>query len=360
MAFTGVPMMIGGGEAQHSADLMRHLVSNFFYGVQGVIRAGDCQIKAQPAPDGSVRMTPGGVAIENRSLGGARQAYFDYNAEDHRVDIAATGSSGPRSDLIIARVEDPWAAGTEWQYPVNRKLGPYIFPRVVPNVARNIFDIEQLGRGWSAITLARVDQPPNNTAIQPNMIVDLRSMANGPQRWQEPDPPEFPDPPQVDQSTWTESRIQPVQQSLNYTDRSFINWPSSASWKVPIPAWACGVDIFMVVENPAQRDGHVWGEIRAGIDASGSSGAFFGTPMTFDMDAIPGASGAGGWMPNRIPHFYSTTLSWGGDSAFQGKVRNFRMQGKMYDDAATRGRLTADTCTVTYVNLSFKRYPIIN
>lgn len=360
MAFTGVPMMIGGGEAQHSADLMRHLVSNFFYGVQGVIRAGDCQIKAQPAPDGSVRMVPGGVAIENRSLGGARQAYFDYNADDARIDIPPTGSSGARSDLIVARVEDPYAAGTQWQYPVNRALGPYIFPRVIPNVARNIFDVAQLGNGWSAVTLGRVDQPPNNTAIQPYMIVDLRSMANGPQRWQEPDPPEFPPPPQVDTSLWTESRIQATSQSLNYTDRTFINWPSSAAWKVPIPAWACGVDMFFVVQNPKQLDGHVWGELRGGIDASGSSGSFFGTPMPFDMDAIPGASGAGGWMPNRIPHFYSTTLSWGGDSAYQGKVRTFRLQGKMYDDNATRGKITADTGTVIYVSLNFKRYPIIN
>lgn len=359
MAFTGVPMMIGGGEAQHSADLMRHLVSNFFYGVQGVIRAADCQIKAQPAPDGTVRMVPGGVAVENRSLGGSRQAYFDYNDADVSVPIAGTGSAA-RSDLIVARVEDPYAAGTEWQYPVNRQKGPYIFPRVIPNVDKTIFDVAQLGNGWSAVTLGRVDMPPNTNAVQQSYITDLRGMANGPQRWQEPDPPNIPAVPQVDQATWTESRIQPVQQSLNYTDHSFINFPSSAAWLVPIPAWACGVDIFIVVENPAQRDGHVWGEFRGGIDAAGSSGAFFGTPMTFDMDALPGASGGGGTMPNRIPHFYSTTLSWGGDPAFQGKCRTFRMQAKMYDDNATRGRITADTCTVTYVNLSFKRYPIIN
>ena len=359
MAFTGVPMMIGGGEALHSADLMRHLVSNFFYGVQGVIRAGDLQVKAQPAPDGTVRMVPGGVAVENRSLGGTRQAYFDYSAEDVTIPIAATGSGGGRSDLIVARVEDPYAAGTEWQYPVDRKRGPYIFPRVIPNVARNLFDVAQLGRGWSATTLARVDIPANTTAITNNMIVDLRSMANGPQRYQEPDPPAAPPPPQVDQSTWTESRIQAVKQSLNYTDWSFINFPSSASWRVPIPAWACGVDMFFVIENPKQEVGHVWGELRGGLDAEGSSGAFFGTPMPFDMDALPTAQGPTA-MPNRIPHFYSTTLSWGGDPAFQGKVRTFRLQGRMYNDAATRGKVTADTGTVIYVNLSFKRYPIIN
>jgi hypothetical protein len=361
MAFTGVPMMIGGGEALHSADLMRHLVSNFFYGVEGVIRAGDCQIKAQPAPDGSVRMVPGGVAVENRSLGGSRQAYFDYNDQDERIPIEATGSAGGRSDLIIARVEDPYAAGTQWQYPVDRKRGPYIFPRVIPNVDRRIFNVHQLDLGYSAITLARVDVPANTTAITQNMIVDLRSMANGPQRYQEPDPPVIPPPPQVDSWLWTESRIHASgHEPLNHTDRTFKNWPTSASWRVPIPAGACGVDIFAVVQNPKQMDGHVWGEMRGGFDAEGSSAAFFGTGMPFDMDAIPGASGAGGWMPNRIPHFYSTTLQWGADPAYQGRIRTFRLQAKQYNDINTRGKVIADNGTVTYVSLNFKRFPIIN
>ena len=72
-------------------------------------------------------------------------------------------------------------------------------------------------------------------------------------------------------------------QTLNYTDRTFINWPSSANWRVPIPPWANGVDMFCVVQNPAQWTGNVFGETRMGIDS------VFGTPMKFDMDAISAA-----------------------------------------------------------------------
>lgn len=363
MAFSGVPIAIGGGGAEVPGDLWRQLVADFFYGSEGVIRSTDCAIKALPAPDDSVRMIPGGVAVLNRALGGDREAYYDYNDEDDIVPIEGTGSSGGRSDLIVAQVEDPFAAGTQYQLPANPKKGPYIHPRVVPNVDKRIYNVHQLPEVRSAVTLARIDQPANNNVITQSMIVDLRSIANGPQRYQEPDPPPDPPPPPIGTNPWTESRIQATKHTLNYLDRSWVYWPSAADWQVYIPKEANGVDIFFMVENPQQWDHHVWGEFTVGI------GDHWGFPTEFDMDAIPVPST---WplawsfngltsRPNRIPIIYSTTLAFtGAYKDYPGTVKRLRARARMYNDANTRGRLVADTKTVVYAQLNYKSYPIIN
>lgn len=94
------------------------------------------------------------------------------------VAIAATGSAGGRSDLIVAQVEDPNMAGEPWQTPTNPAVGPYIFTRVIPNVPAGTTSLRPLGySGRSAIVLARVDLPASTGTVTASMITDLRELA---------------------------------------------------------------------------------------------------------------------------------------------------------------------------------------
>lgn len=122
----------------------------------------------------SVRVSTGACIINSRASGGGHQSYVGRNIGQDVIPISATGSSAGRSDLIVARVEDPFMAGEQWEDPSDVTRGPYIFTRVIPNVPANTTTAPS---GSSAIALARIDIPPNTGTINTGMIKDLRRLA---------------------------------------------------------------------------------------------------------------------------------------------------------------------------------------
>lgn len=178
MAFDPVPWFVGG-EALHSPEVARLLAYASTSGAEGIVSVGDLKVQPLAVPGTAVRVMPGAALILNRATGGSQQTYVARNVSATEVDIAPTSSSGGRSDLIVAQIEDPHMPGEPWQDPADPTVGPYVHARVISNVPRTTTRLQDIAAysGRSAVTLARIDIPASTGTITSSMITDLRNVA---------------------------------------------------------------------------------------------------------------------------------------------------------------------------------------
>jgi len=178
MAWDSVPWFVGGG-AEHSPEVARLLAYAATGGAEGVVSTGDLKVQPLAVPGGSVVVAGGAALILARSVGGDQQTYVARLPDSDTVAIAPTGSSGGRSDLIVAQIEDPFMAGEPWQDPADPAVGPYVFTRVISNVPAGTTRLQNVAgyEGRSAVTLARVDLPASTGTVTSAMIKDLRTLA---------------------------------------------------------------------------------------------------------------------------------------------------------------------------------------
>lgn len=261
MSFDSVPFVIGGG-AQHSPEVFRTLAYAALGGAEGVIGPTDLKVVPLATPGTSIRALPGAVGVLNRSTGGSQQSYAGRNPTEDVVAVAPTGSSGGRVDLVVARVEDPFMAGTPWAAPADPTLGPYIFTRIVPNVPAGTTRLQDIPAyaGQSAVTLARLDIPANTGTITAAMITDLRRMA-------------------TPRNARTLDTF--IGTGGDLTSSTEVIWPSNATL-VDVPPWATRLRGVVNVMGMVQSGGNVSAEFRVRI---GSSGDYtVGATSVFDND----------------------------------------------------------------------------
>lgn len=179
MPLDSVPWFTGGG-AQHSPEVARTLAYAATNGKLGIISPTDLKVTATAVPGSDVQVSVGSAAIPSRNATGANQSYIARMNTADTVSIAATSSSGGRSDLVVIQIEDPWVSGEPWQDPADPTVGPYVFTRVISNVPAGTTDLNNVSgySGRTAITLARIDIPASTGTITSAMITDLRKMAN--------------------------------------------------------------------------------------------------------------------------------------------------------------------------------------
>lgn len=179
MPLDPVPYFTGGG-AQHSPEVMRTLAYAATGGKRGTVAPGDVKVRATSTPGGTVTVSTGAVVIPSRNATGANQSYIARMNTAETVAISPTTSSGPRRDLVVIQIEDPWVSGEPWQAPTTPATGPYVFTRVISNVPAGTTDLNQVSgyEGRTAITLARIDIPASTGTITDAMITDLRRVAN--------------------------------------------------------------------------------------------------------------------------------------------------------------------------------------
>lgn len=171
--FDGVPWMIGGGDAKHSANIGRVLAYAATSGSEGVIAPGDLKVSpSSGAADAKVHIATGACAIRNRYGNARSETYIARGIDVSDLTIGSTGSSG-RSDLIVAHVQDPQYGAAA---PADLANGPYIVPEVIPGVPATTKRAADLGLSEPMYELARIDIPPNTTAITAGMIVNLRKL----------------------------------------------------------------------------------------------------------------------------------------------------------------------------------------
>ncbi|MCD9904640.1 hypothetical protein LUR56_40210 [Streptomyces sp. MT29] len=142
------------------------------------------------------------------------------------VDIEPTGADGPRSDLIIARVEDPYG-GETWPEPEDPEVGPYVFTRVIPDVPIGTTSIRDIEPDSTAITLARIDLPASTSSVTAARIVDLRQMAR----------PRSESRRLYLYSAWA------TPDDLGLITDAWEDFPLGARWTQAVPEWATHVSV---------------------------------------------------------------------------------------------------------------------
>lgn len=247
-----VPWFVGGG-AQHSPEIARLLAFAAFRGAEGVVGSGDCKVAPLATPGTSVRVLPGAASILNRS--GTYESYAARVTSEEVLPVAATTSSGGRSDLIVLRVEDPYAPGTPWAAPATPASGPYVFARVIANVPAGTTRLQDVpGRTTdSGIALARIDLPASTSVVNAGNIVDLRTM------------------PGKRSERVLKTVIGGTNNDLTTAYPAYQDWPAAASFSIPIPSWATKAYVRANIGAAALLTASVTGRLRVNLGGSVSA-----------------------------------------------------------------------------------------
>lgn len=170
-----------GGGAEHTPEAARRALYASTSGSEGVGGSKDLQVLPLAVPGQGVRVSIGSALMRSRFVGGETQTYMGTVYEQETVSITPTGSGSGRSDLIILRVEDPYAAGTPYTPPVEaeRATAPYIYVRVVSGVPAGTTKVQDVPghQNDTAVTLARIDLPASTGTVTTGIITDLRKVA---------------------------------------------------------------------------------------------------------------------------------------------------------------------------------------
>lgn len=343
MAVEGVPLFIGGGEAEHSAEMLR--LDNFFgfRGQEGWLTAEAGRVAPLDTPGTGVQLSPGPFLINSRFAGGGMQAYMGRILQTTQASTTNVPPGNPRSDLVVMNVEDPYPSdASQWPYPgapgsTARQVGPYINIRVIDDVPPTTLSLDDLPtnrpeRGWTAIPAARLDRDAGTGTVTAAMIVPLRSIINpwagiqlpqaildnltdldtavsllgedvlGLLNQKYPVPATWTDT--QDCNSYADTRSVLLPNTNSGTPYQFQVWPYEAYWPIMIPPWATFADVFCVVTGGYQKayassgntvglDANLYGCCRFAFSSSRNPAATVGTPIgsmsgniAIDMDEI--------------------------------------------------------------------------
>lgn len=322
MPLDSVPWFVGGG-AQHSPEVARLLAYSATSGSEGVVRSPDLKVVATGTPSAQVQVRVGAGIILNRAVGGDLQSYIARNPTATTVSVAATSSSGGRSDLIVLQVEDPFMSGEPWQDPADVTVGPYVFVRVIPNVPNTTTRLQDVAgyAGRSAITLARIDIPASTATITNAMIKDMRKMAR--------------------RRSERQLLTGDADAGFALTSSTFTSWPAASSaFSIDIPEWATSMTAKLELLG-GQTAAQVSGELRLVVN---NGDYIFGT-YAYNYSAQTNQA--------RQPVIVAGDLAI--PSALQGTTATLRMSGRR---SGGSGNLFTVDSTYYLADVQFTEKPI--
>lgn len=331
----GVPWWTGGA-AEHSDETARLLAYVASQGAEGIVGINDLQVKAQATPNGTIRVLPGACIIRNRAPGATYQSYAArLPSTDSPITVPPTTSAGGRTDLVIARVENPNVAGEPWQDPTNAADGPYIFTRVITGVPASTTDVHQVSSraGDSAITLALITQPPSNSVITQSMITSLRDMAN----------------PRARHRTLAHSLAAAEREILQTTDAAGEVWPNytAQTWRVDVPDWAARVQVRGEWSQVKIPPGNVTGSLWVQFGSDPTADHFTSQTVAYDT-------------PNST-NTQRATFSVADDLAVPVSMRGTNqavfLRGKLATMSSTAARMEVDGASSVSLTLDFVEAP---
>ena len=188
-SWDAVPWMIGGG-VEHSTNVARLLAYVAAEGQEGIIGTLDLEVRERAVPDGNVRIAPGACTILNRNPHVEYDAYAARLPIEDTVAIGATGSGGWRTDLVVARVMNPFLQDEPFAPPSAADIAAhnyqfvetYVIPSVLSGAGSGAThptkaQVRAALGASSAIPLASVALPPSTGTVQQAHIKDWRQMA---------------------------------------------------------------------------------------------------------------------------------------------------------------------------------------
>ncbi|MEU0624971.1 hypothetical protein ABZ329_29440 [Streptomyces rubiginosohelvolus] len=234
-----VPILVNG--ATHSAEQFRAMVQDLARGAEGITAGTDLKVTQLGTPGTGVQVASGSGVVRGR-VDAFQGSYAIRNQGAATVSIASTGGS-PRSDMLIARVEDPQYEGT-----LNPEVDDINYFQVISNVSSSATAIPD---GRTGIPLARIDIPASTSTITNAMIKDIRKVAN----------------PRRETRLLTQS---PASQStaITGTAGTYTYFSTAAGWTLAIPSWASIARIRVDIAGMRITTGNLYGAVRANLGAS--------------------------------------------------------------------------------------------
>lgn len=333
MSWDSVPWFVGGG-AHHSPEVARLLAYAALGGAEGIVAPGDLKVVPYDVPGTGVRVQSGAGLILNRAASGDQQTYVARNPTVDVVQIAATGSSGRRSDLIVAQIEDPNMPGEPWQKPTDPVAGPYVFTRVIPNVPAGTTRLQDVPgySGRSAITLARVDLPASTGTVTAGMIVDLRRVAR----------------PRKDRQLNAHAQVQAESQRLTSATQAGQVFPStSSSWTVDVPTWATRMLVI-----------GMWSQVQANHDVDGTAYGRLWVQIGSDTDTGKRTTQESSWdtvdvKTGSARYTYTVADSIAVPAALRGRRVPVTLRGRRAASTATGETLVLDAVSGVALDVEF-------
>jgi hypothetical protein len=327
-----VPWFVEGG-AKHSTSLARLMSYTAFGGQEGIIGSKDLEVRSLAVPGGSVRVFPGAASIINRAPGYKYETYVGRLPIEDTLPIAPTGAGASRTDLIVARVENPFTEPEAWDPPADPTVGPYIHTRVIPGVPSGIKNVKELGLGYSALTLAKVTLPPSTGTVLQSHITDLRYMS-----------PTLKD--------YDQNIVQPASQDTLF-ETNYLVWPWQLSTPTNVPEWATHVYVHASLTGLSfSAAGTARGDAR--IDFGGVPGAL-GQPLASpgvksQVTVFEETSGA----PNRAHLQVGGRLAI--PASMRGQTVRVQVEARRYASGST-ANLIADVYSTGWINLQYTAAP---
>ncbi|WP_159795636.1 hypothetical protein [Puerhibacterium puerhi] len=142
-------------------------------GTSGVGTPTSFKVTPTTTPGPNIRVFPGIGAANSAYSGGTFQSYVLFGGSSTDIRITPTGSSGGRTDLVIARIKDPQYEGT---WPADPQAMDYAYIDVIEGVPANTAGTHGLGLQYPCIALARINIPANTATITADMITDVRRL----------------------------------------------------------------------------------------------------------------------------------------------------------------------------------------
>ncbi|MFE0058653.1 hypothetical protein [Streptomyces sp. NPDC059003] len=220
----GIPWFVEGTAT--SEETLRLVVAAASGGGEGIVAPADLVVSALEVPGPAVQVGTGAMIASRPGSGAGGQAYAARLPTVDLVDIEPTTADGPRSDLIIVRIEDPYG-GETWPLPEDPSVGPYVHTRVISDVPPGTTSIQDVDASSTAVTLARVDVPASTSVITQGMVSDLRRLAR----------PRSQTVRHYLHSAWA------TPDDLGPISDAWEDFPLGARWQEAVPAWATHVTV---------------------------------------------------------------------------------------------------------------------
>jgi hypothetical protein len=301
-----------------SGNFLRLMLQSSTAGAQGIIGHLDLAVTATTPTATAGIVIAGGACVILGVETPYQGSYYGYNVgNDTSLTIAATTGT-IRSDLIVARAEDPTWSGSPWGNPAS---GQIIFPRVISGVSPTA---TTMPGGQSGIPLARIDMPASSSTVQQAYIKDLRFVTQ---------------PQRVLQVIGAQETV-----VRNWTvGTAGVIWPPASNWQVYIPSWATIMQVNWQINDALWQSG--W--------ARGYVNPFFGTSvaapnlaMPQTLVSIPTATGP-----------YRHSISGGFSVSIPASLRNTTqtLQFKQVTDGTQTGILSVDEGSSTSIIYEFQQ-----
>jgi len=244
VAFDGVPWAVEDGAP--TPAVLRSLAWAAGAGAEGIISGPDLRVTALGMPGGAVQAAPGVAVVPAAGPSFSGQSYVVRAPTSTQVPVGATAAGGGRSDLVVARVENP-QADPSWPIPTDVTVGPYVFLRVIQDVPPGTTRVQDVRPGDSAVTLARIDIPAATSVITQAMITDLRKLAQ----------PRSARVARILSGAWS------TPDTIGALTAAWEDFPLGARWNIQIPTWATHAVLEASWSQILAPDGEARGQLRA-------------------------------------------------------------------------------------------------